>query len=235
MHDAFVTKLNAAGTALVYSTYLGGSGDDGGLGIAVDQAGNAYVTGLPTPGSGFPGTAGSLIQSTYGGGTDDAFVTKLNAAGTALVYSTYLGGSGDDDGNGIAVDAAGNAYVTGSPPRRGPAFPAQRAVSSRARLPAATPTPSSRSSTRRARPSSIRPISAAAAMTSATGSPWTGRANAYVTGRTDTPGSGFPGTAGSLSRARLVAAAATLDALRHEAQRGRHGPRLFDLSGRQRR
>ena len=83
----------------------------------MDQAGNAYVTGVTTtPGSDFPGTAGSLIQSTFGGGLD-AFVTKLNAAGTALLYSTYLGGSGDDEGNGIAVDQAGNAYVTGSPPR----------------------------------------------------------------------------------------------------------------------
>ena len=90
--DAFVAKLNAAGTALVYATYLGGSGSDEGRGIAVDQAGNAYVTGgTLTPGSGFPGTAGSLIQSTFGGGGRDAFVAKLNAAGTALVYSTYSG------------------------------------------------------------------------------------------------------------------------------------------------
>ena len=109
--DAFVTKLNAAGMTLVYSTYLGGSGGDLGERIAVDGVGNAYVTGV-TLSSNFPGTASSPIQPTFGG-SQDVFVTKLNAAGTALVYSTYLGGSGDDAGLGIAVDAAGNAYVTG--------------------------------------------------------------------------------------------------------------------------
>ena len=108
--DAFVAKLNAAGTALVYSTYLGGSASDAGLDIAVDSAGNAYVTG-DTSSTNFP-TANPL-QPASGGGTD-AFVAKLNAAGTALVYSTYLGGSGNDVGSGIAVDSAGNAYVTGN-------------------------------------------------------------------------------------------------------------------------
>ena len=113
--DAFVTKLNAAGTSLLYSTYLGGSGDDAGFGIAVDAASNVYVTGNTTAGSNnFPGMAGSLIQSTFGGGLFDGFVAKLNAAGTALAYATYLGGNGTDQGLGIAVDAAGNAYVTGS-------------------------------------------------------------------------------------------------------------------------
>ena len=107
--DAFVTKLNASGSALVYSTYLGGTGDDGGHGIALDSAANAYVTGA-TNSNNFP-TANAL-QSTFGG-TYDAFVTKLNPAGSALVYSTYLGGSGDDGGHDIAVDSAGNAYVTG--------------------------------------------------------------------------------------------------------------------------
>ena len=107
--DAFVTKINAAGSALVYSTYLGGSGDDFGQGVAVDGAGNAYVTGS-TSSTNFP-TANPL-QASFGGG-DDAFVTKINAAGSAFVYSTYLGGNGDDQGRGIAVDGAGNAYVTG--------------------------------------------------------------------------------------------------------------------------
>jgi hypothetical protein len=107
---------------LSWATYLGGSGNDLGQGIAVDQAGNAYVTGFTdTPGS-FPGTAGSSIQSTHGG-LFDAFVTKLNAAGTALVYSTYLGGSGFDTANGIAVDPAGQAYVTGSTNTPGSGFP----------------------------------------------------------------------------------------------------------------
>ena len=89
----------------------------------MDGAGNAYVTGgTNTPGSGFPGTAGNPIQSTYGG-SFDAFVTRLNAAGTALVYSTYLGGSGVDQGMGIAVDQAGNAYVTGDTNTPGSGFP----------------------------------------------------------------------------------------------------------------
>ena len=109
--DAFVTKLNPAGTALIYSTYLGGSVDEVGNGIAVDTAGNAYVTGATTS-LNFPGTVGSLIQSTSGS-VDDAFVTKLNPAGTALIYSTYLGGNLGDEGLGIAVDATGSAYVTG--------------------------------------------------------------------------------------------------------------------------
>lgn len=109
--DVFVTKLNASGTALVYSTYLGGSGDDEGIFIVLDGHGNAYVTGL-TDSTNFPATPGAF-STTFNGGADDAFVTKLNATGTALVYSTYLGGSGDDEGFGIAVDRIGNAYVAG--------------------------------------------------------------------------------------------------------------------------
>jgi hypothetical protein len=108
--DAFVTKLNASGSALVYSTYHGGSGDDVGHGIAVDGAGNAYVTG-ETRSTNFP--TASPRQPAFGGGTHDAFVTKLNASGSALVYSTYHGGNGVDRGKEIAVDGAGNAYVTG--------------------------------------------------------------------------------------------------------------------------
>jgi hypothetical protein len=108
--DVFVTKLNAAGTALVYSTYIGGRSNDGGYGIAVDGSGNAYVTG-ETSSTDYDVTPGAF-QTTNGGGAD-VFVTKLNAAGTALVYSTYIGGSGEDRGNGIAVDGSGNAYVTG--------------------------------------------------------------------------------------------------------------------------
>ena len=110
--DAFVSKLNAAGSELVYSTYLGGSGGSGGSGIAVDASGNANVTGGTS--GGFPTTPGAF-QTTFGGGFDmgNAFVTKLNAAGSALLYSTYLGGSGGDGGAGIAVDALGNIYVTG--------------------------------------------------------------------------------------------------------------------------
>jgi hypothetical protein len=105
-----VTKLNAAGTDLVYSTYIGGSRDEVGFGIAVDGSGNAYVTGY-TESTDYDVTPGAF-QTTNGGGRD-VFVTKLNATGTALVYSTYIGGSDDDRGNAIAVDGSGNAYVTG--------------------------------------------------------------------------------------------------------------------------
>ena len=108
--DAFVTKLNPAGSALLYSTFLGGSGEDEGLGIALDAAGDAYVTGFAAS-SDFPTSVGALDTSQNG--SDDAFVTKLNPAGSTLLYSTFLGGSGDDVGFGIAVDAAGDVYVTG--------------------------------------------------------------------------------------------------------------------------
>ena len=111
--DAFVTKLNAAGTGVVYSTYLGGTDDDQGLGIAVDGSGSAYVTGRTNSSTSFPTSAGAL-QPLYGGGADDAFVVKVNATGTALAYSTFLGGAAQDIGSGIAVDTGGNAYVAGS-------------------------------------------------------------------------------------------------------------------------
>jgi Beta-propeller repeat len=115
--DAFVTKLNPAGSSLAYSTYLGGTsrgiGDlpgDTGLGIEVDSQGTAYVTGETTSDD-FPTTAGAL--DTTLGGPVDAFVAKLNPAGSGLAYSTYLGGSSFDAGEGIALDATGAAYVTG--------------------------------------------------------------------------------------------------------------------------
>lgn len=118
-NDAFVAKLNAAGTALVYSTYLGGGTtgipysavDDWGTGIAVDPAGNAYATGY-TFSFDFPTTPGAYKPSANGVGGLDAFVTKFTPSG-AVAYSTLLGGSGRDQANGIAVDAAGSAYVTG--------------------------------------------------------------------------------------------------------------------------
>jgi uncharacterized repeat protein (TIGR01451 family) len=113
----FVTKLNATGTALVYSTYLGGSNNDAAAGIAVDSAGNAYVAGA-TFSADFP--TANAIQPTNHSHSDPAtngFVTEFNASGSALVYSTYLGGSGNsvggDENDAIAVDGAGNAYVTG--------------------------------------------------------------------------------------------------------------------------
>ena len=95
---------------LVYSTYLGGTGDDNGFGVAVDPNGNTYVTGQ-TDSTNFP--TSTPFQAANGGGTTDVFVSKFNPAGTALVYSTYLGGSGLDLGASIATDLAGNAYVTG--------------------------------------------------------------------------------------------------------------------------
>src|SRR5262249_9410147 len=107
--DTFVTKLNSTGSTRVYSTYLGGSGDDIGNGIAVDGAGNAYVTGY-TDSTDFPTT---FPMQGSNAGFVDAFVTKLNNTGSTRLYSTYLGGSGVDQGSGIAVDGTGNAYVTG--------------------------------------------------------------------------------------------------------------------------
>jgi uncharacterized protein (TIGR03437 family) len=108
--NAFVTKLTPAGNALAYSTYLGGSGTDAAYGIAVDAAGSAYVTGSATS-TNFP-TTRSAYQTSIPG-PSSVFVTKLAATGQALAYSTYLGGNTDDYGAGIAVDAAGSAYVTG--------------------------------------------------------------------------------------------------------------------------
>lgn len=109
--EAFVSKLNATGTALVYSTYLGGAGSDTGTAIAVSASGDAFITGTTTSVD-FPATP-TAFQTVYGGNTD-AFVAQLDSAGSALVYSSYLGGGGTDLGQGIAVDTSGNAYVTGS-------------------------------------------------------------------------------------------------------------------------
>jgi hypothetical protein len=109
--DAFVTKLDATGSALVYSTRLGGSSNDLGLGIAVDGGGDVYVTGF-TASPNFPTTAAALSRSLKG--VEDAFVTRLDASGSALAYSTFLGGSFADSGYDIAVDGAGSAYVVGS-------------------------------------------------------------------------------------------------------------------------
>jgi hypothetical protein len=109
VYNAFVAELNSTGSALVYSTYLGGSGGDGGYRIAVDSSGNAYVTGS-TASTDFP--TANPIQASLGG-EENAFVAKLNPTGSALVYSTYLGGRSIDIGDGIAVDSSGNAYVTG--------------------------------------------------------------------------------------------------------------------------
>lgn len=111
-----MTKLTPAGNAIVYSTYLGGSGGTGGSpesgnGIAVDSSGSAYVTGV-TSSPNFP--TRSALQTGHAGGGLDAFIAKFSPAGTGLVYSTYLGGIGFDTATSIAVDGVGTAYVTGN-------------------------------------------------------------------------------------------------------------------------
>jgi hypothetical protein len=112
--NAFLTKLDPSGSAAVYSIRLAGSGQglgaDEGFAVAVDSSGNAYVTGQTNSGN---VAVISAVQTSNNGGTADAFVTKVNAAGTAFLYSTYLGGVGWDWGAGIAVDGDGNAYVAG--------------------------------------------------------------------------------------------------------------------------
>ncbi|MDE2149501.1 MAG: SBBP repeat-containing protein [Gammaproteobacteria bacterium] len=108
--DAFVSKLNSDGSALVYSTYLGSSGDDSPAAIAVDPSGNAYVLGA-TATSDFPTV--NPLQANLAGG-NDAFIARLNADGSALTFSTFLGGSGDDVGNAVAVDTGGNIYIVGT-------------------------------------------------------------------------------------------------------------------------
>jgi hypothetical protein len=116
--DAFVAKLDNTGTKLIYFTYLGGSGDDGAYDLAIDKAGNAYITGF-TVSPDFP--VMNALFSKIGGTADptlhlfptDAFIAELNTNGSALVYSTYLGGTDKDLGSSIAVDPSGYTYVTG--------------------------------------------------------------------------------------------------------------------------
>jgi hypothetical protein len=122
-YTTFIAKLNASGTALVYSTYLGGSDCGGGFGffgnglitfpphgLAVDDFGNAYVTGIPCSAD-FPVTKGAFQTKNPSGGA--AFVTKLNPTGSELVYSTFLGGSGGDEANALALDDSGNVFIAG--------------------------------------------------------------------------------------------------------------------------
>ncbi len=124
--DGFLTEINSTGSALVYSTYFGGSGNDMITGVALDSADNAYITGV-TASSDLPTTAG-VAQSAYGRAATancyqdsgptwacgDAFVAEMNPQGTGLVYSTYLGGTGDDYADSIAVGSTGSAYVAGT-------------------------------------------------------------------------------------------------------------------------
>jgi hypothetical protein len=120
--DAFVAKVNAAGSALAYCGYVGGSGADTGYGIAVDVGGNAYLTGeTSSTAASFPVMLGPDLS--YNGGIRDAFVARVNAAGSALSYCGYIGGSDGDFGYGVAVDADGHAYVTGETSSTEASFP----------------------------------------------------------------------------------------------------------------
>ncbi len=122
--DAFVVKVSADGTALIYAGYIGGSESEIANGIAVDNDGNAYVTGSTESGpTSFPVTVGPKLV--YGGGTTDAFVAKVNATGTALVYTGYVGGSESDSASGIAVDSEGHAYLVGDTFSTEASFPVQ--------------------------------------------------------------------------------------------------------------
>lgn len=110
LYDAFISKINPTGSAVVYSSFLGGSSTDEAHGVAVDSAGNAYVAGI-TWSSNFPTV--SPFSASQSGGPRDAFITKVNSTGSAIVYSSYLGGPGDDSAEGIVVDTAGKAHLTG--------------------------------------------------------------------------------------------------------------------------
>jgi hypothetical protein len=109
--DAFIIKMTAAGTGVVYSTYLGGGGSDTATSIAIDPSGNAYVAGK-TASLDFPVTTGAF-QTVYGGG-GDGFIAKLGPTGSTIIYSSYLGGSAADSVQAVAIDSSGNAYLTGS-------------------------------------------------------------------------------------------------------------------------
>ncbi|MCA1835382.1 MAG: SBBP repeat-containing protein, partial [Actinobacteria bacterium] len=120
--SAFVSRISADGSSLLYSTYLGGSGNDGAMAIAIDPDGDAYVAGSATSGD-FPTTPGAFQTRNAGG--RDAFISKLNVTGSRLIFSTFLGGHGDpnpstdltpgdDSGHALSVDASGRAYVSGT-------------------------------------------------------------------------------------------------------------------------
>ncbi|MCP4631853.1 MAG: T9SS type A sorting domain-containing protein [candidate division Zixibacteria bacterium] len=109
-YDVFVTKFSQTGDSLIYSTFIGGSTNDAGIGIFVDNLGNAYITGS-TGSSNFPMV--NAYDSSYNGGDYDGYVLKLSPDGDSLIYSTYLGGSFLDEGVDIVIDGSGNAYVNG--------------------------------------------------------------------------------------------------------------------------
>jgi hypothetical protein len=120
--EAFVAKVNASGASLAYCGYIGGSSWESGIGIAVDAAGNAYITGYTASDEwSFPVLVGPDLS--HNGGDEDAFVARVNAAGSRLDYCGYIGGSSRDLGRGIAVDTAGNAYVSGETSSHEATFP----------------------------------------------------------------------------------------------------------------
>jgi len=113
--DAFVTKINSGGTAIVYSSLVGGDRDDEGKGIAVDSVGNAYLTGF-TQSVNFPSVRpikGACVGTCSKKPNSNVFVVAVNSGGSALVYSTVIGGSAMDEGHASAADMAGNVYLTG--------------------------------------------------------------------------------------------------------------------------
>ncbi len=121
-NDAFVVKVNAAGTALIYAGYIGGAADDAAYGVAVDGSGNAYLVGVTSSTEAtFPETVGPDLF--YNGGVSDVFVAKLDAAGTTLLYCGYIGGTGLDETIDVAVDGSGSAYVGGSTNSTEASFP----------------------------------------------------------------------------------------------------------------
>ncbi|MBK5284648.1 MAG: T9SS type A sorting domain-containing protein, partial [Bacteroidia bacterium] len=125
--EIFVSKFSNNGTTLIYSTYISGSSDEMGLGIAVDALGQAYIAGHAmanwTGGNTYPTTTSAYQPAMYSYGGYDAILSVLNATGTGLVYSTYLGGSGDDDAYSVALGTAGIVYITGSTSSSGNTFP----------------------------------------------------------------------------------------------------------------
>jgi len=120
MHDIFVTKLNPSGSSLLYSTYIGGSDFDFCFGIDINMTGDAFITGYSTS-SNFPTTSGAFDRTHNG--ANDVIVSKLNSAGSSLVYSTYIGGRYDDYGRGIKVDSNGNPYIVGFSDDANPGYP----------------------------------------------------------------------------------------------------------------
>jgi hypothetical protein len=116
--DVVVEKLNPSGTAVLYATYLGSAGFDYATGLAVDGAGNAYISGTTNAATGFPTTSGAL-QTTYGGPASDGYIAKLDPTGAHLVYSTLVGGSGQDSMRGVALAADGSVSFAGNFPNYG--------------------------------------------------------------------------------------------------------------------